>query len=104
MGTVDAFQGMEFDVVILSVVRSNTDYTNQKKRYGFTMDEHRLCVALSRAMKCMIVVGDSRMMSGKAAQNAIPALVKFYQLCKNKEVPDARVFKDNSFLYQAEGS
>ena len=104
VGTVDAFQGMEFDVVILSVVRSNTDYTNQKKRYGFTMDEHRLCVALSRAMKCMIVVGDSRMMSGKAAQNAIPALVKFYQLCKNKEVPDARVFKDNSFLYQAEGS
>lgn len=99
-GTVDAFQGMEYDVVFLSLVRSNTDYTSQKKRYGFTTDERRLCVALSRAQRCMIVAGDSQMMQGEAARDAVPALVKFYQLCRNKEVPDAGFFKDKDFLYQ----
>ena len=101
VGTVDAFQGMEYDVVFLSVVRSNTDYSSQKKRYGFTTDEHRLCVALSRAMRCMVVAGDSGMMRGRAAREAVPALVKFYEMCAGKEVPDAGVFKDKDFLYEA---
>lgn len=104
VGTVDAFQGLEYDVVFLSVVRSSTDYTSQKKRYGFTTDEHRLCVALSRAMRCMIIAGDSQMMQGKLARSAVPALVKFYEKCVDKEVPDARIYKDQEFLYQkAEG-
>lgn len=102
IGSVDAFQGMEFDLVVLSMVRSNTDYTHAKKRFGFTTDEHRLCVALSRAKRCMIVAGDSRMMRGKYAADAIPALKKFYDMCVSEEVSDARVFEDKNFSYPAE--
>ena len=43
VGSVDAFQGMEFDVVYLSVVRSN-----KSREYGFLQMEYRLCVAMSR--------------------------------------------------------
>lgn len=93
---------MEYDVVILSMVRSNTDYTHSKKRFGFTTDEHRLCVALSRAKRCVIVAGDSRMMRGKYAADAIPALKEFYDMCISKEVSDARVFEDKNFSYPAE--
>ena len=102
IGSVDSFQGMEFDIVILSMVRSNTEYTHAKKRFGFTTDEHRLCVALSRAMRCMIVAGDSQMMRGKYAADAIPALKEFYDMCISKEVSDARVFQDKNFSYPAE--
>ena len=102
IGSVDAFQGMEYDVVILSMVRSNTDYTHAKKRYGFTTDEHRLCVALSRAKRCMIIAGDSQMMRGKKAADAIPALKEFYDMCNSKEVSDARVFQDKNFSYSTE--
>lgn len=102
IGSVDAFQGMEYDVVILSMVRSNTAYTHAKKRFGFTTDEHRLCVALSRAKRCMIVAGDSQMMRGKYAADAIPALKEFYDMCISKEVSDARVFEDKNFSYPAE--
>ena len=102
IGSVDAFQGMEFDVVILSMVRSNTGYTQAKKRFGFTTDEHRLCVALSRAKRCMIVAGDSQMMRGKYATDAIPALKQFYDMCVSEVVSDAGVFKDKNFSYPAE--
>ena len=102
IGTVDSFQGMEYDIVILSMVRSNTDYTHAKKRFGFTTDEHRLCVALSRAKRCMIVAGDSQMLRGKYASDAMPALKEFYNMCISKEVSDARVFQDKDFSYPAE--
>ena len=58
VGTVDAFQGKEFDVVILSAVRSNTE-TEMDKRVGFLNDNNRLCVAISRAKRLLITVGDS---------------------------------------------
>lgn len=54
VGTVDAFQGKEFDVVILSTVRSNNE-----KDIGFVDDLNRLCVAFSRAKRLLIVIGDS---------------------------------------------
>ena len=54
VGTVDAFQGKEFDVVILSTVRSNN-----KRDIGFLDDRNRMCVAFSRAKRLLIVIGDS---------------------------------------------
>ena len=49
VGSVDAFQGMEFDVMFLSVVRTNTkESLNSRFPYGFLASENRLCVALSR--------------------------------------------------------
>ena len=102
VNSVDAFQGMEDDIVILSMVRSNTGYTQAKKRYGFTTDEHRLCVALSRAKRCMIIAGDSQMMRGKKAADAVPAIKEFYDICISEEVSDARVVQDKNFSYATE--
>lgn len=54
VGTVDSFQGQENDMVIISCVRSNANST-----IGFLKDRRRLNVALSRASKKLILVGDS---------------------------------------------
>jgi len=56
--TVDRYQGDENQVVILSLVRSNT-----KKDVGFLRARSRSCVMLSRARRGLIVVGDSELMS-----------------------------------------
>ena len=53
VGTVDSYQGQETDLVIFSGVRSN-----QMKELGFLRDERRLNVAITRAKKGLIVVGD----------------------------------------------
>ncbi len=52
IGTVDSFQGKEFDVVFLSSVR-----TSHTERFGFLKDSPRLCVALSRQKRALIVAG-----------------------------------------------
>ncbi|MBI9012734.1 MAG: IGHMBP2 family helicase [Clostridiales bacterium] len=51
--TVDAFQGREKDVVILSFVRSNNHQT-----LGFLKDFRRLNVSISRAKSKLILVGN----------------------------------------------
>lgn len=54
INTVDGFQGRERDVVYLSLVRSNA-----KAEIGFLADYRRMNVALTRARKFLIVIGDS---------------------------------------------
>lgn len=65
IGTVDAFQGMEFDVVFLSLVRSNnlstTDNRQLLRKFGFLLLENRVCVAMSRQERLLVVVGDASM-------------------------------------------
>jgi len=52
--TIDSFQGQEKEVIILSLVRSNAN-----GNIGFLKDYRRMNVALTRAQKQLIVVGDS---------------------------------------------
>jgi len=52
--TVDGFQGREKEVVLISLVRSNN-----KSEIGFLADRRRMNVALTRARRKLIVVGDS---------------------------------------------
>jgi superfamily I DNA and/or RNA helicase len=52
--TIDSFQGQEKDVILISLVRSNTENT-----IGFLSDYRRMNVALTRARKLLVVVGDS---------------------------------------------
>ena len=135
VGSVDAFQGMEFDVIFLSVVRSNGkrplvridkdskpepinyDYLEKYKgvdkkqldkksaeykewelyrdkvgmqNYGFLISENRLCVALSRQKKLLIVVGNTEMFFngewGRIAEICVPGMKKLYELCKGEDV------------------
>ena len=55
VGTVDSFQGQETDVVIFSATRSN-----ELGDMGFLQDPRRLCVAITRARRGLILVGDVR--------------------------------------------
>lgn len=54
VGTVDSFQGQETELVIFSAVRSNNF-----SELGFLRDPRRLCVALTRARRGLIILGDS---------------------------------------------
>lgn len=88
VGTVDAFQGKEFDVVFLSLARSNRvqvkDEVSRRRRYGFLLLENRLCVAMSRQHRLLVVVGDSSMTKGPDAESSVPGLVAFRQLCEGQ--------------------
>ena len=86
IGTVDAFQGKEFDVVLLSVVRSNNqrdhDEGTRRRRYGHLMSPNRLCVSMSRQKRLLIVFGDPQLLEAPNAESAIGPLVRFRQeLC-----------------------
>lgn len=85
VGTVDAFQGKEFDLVFLSMVRSNTlraDTEKQRRsKYGHLMSPNRLCVSMSRQKRLLIVVGDPGMLRAPNAKAAIGPLVAFHKLC-----------------------
>lgn len=81
IGTVDSFQGKEFDVVILSATRSNTierKEGNVRKIFGFLTSENRLNVAFSRAQRLLIVCGDSEMFKDEFAQTHVNGLYEFY--------------------------
>ncbi len=86
VGTVDAFQGLEYDVIILSLTRSNTVPIDPSRtrpatdKYGFLVLDNRLCVAMSRQKKLLLVVGDSAMASTESASQAVPGLHRFFQL------------------------
>ena len=54
INTVDAFQGQERDVIAISFVRSN-----DKSEVGFLGDIRRTNVAMTRAKKKLIMIGDS---------------------------------------------
>ena len=81
VGTVDAFQGKEFDVVLLSVVRSNQE-EEIRKRVGFLDNDNRLCVAFSRAKRLLIAVGDSNTVAFDGEKEYVKALYEMYKKCQ----------------------
>jgi predicted DNA helicase len=54
VNTIDSFQGQERDVVYISMTRSNNE-----GEIGFLSDIRRMNVALTRARKKLVVIGDS---------------------------------------------
>lgn len=81
VSTVDRFQGMERNIIIVSMVRSHCiqtekgqkpDYTKygedgypKQEDLGFAQSPNRLNVALSRAKRLLIIVGDSQLFRTK---------------------------------------
>jgi len=95
VGTVDSFQGMEFDVVFLSMVRTlpqgwkpgNDDREKQARRlFGHLCLYNRLNVSMSRQKKLLVVAGDSGLLQGPFAAEFVPGLVDFLKLCREQGV------------------
>ncbi|SDE20340.1 DEAD/DEAH box helicase [Glycomyces harbinensis] len=98
VGTIDAFQGMEFDVVLLSVTRSSVpddaiEDPLGKRRYGHLTSEQRMCVAMSRQRRLLIAVGDAEMANRASApvdpadrrRSLVEGLVAFRELCEGPD-------------------
>ncbi|VDI54193.1 Hypothetical predicted protein [Mytilus galloprovincialis] len=70
VNTVVASQGGEWDYVVISLVRSLPDYRIEpkptlgwcKQNLGFITDEHQTNVALTRARKGLIVIGNQKLL------------------------------------------
>ncbi|HTH56971.1 MAG TPA: AAA domain-containing protein [Cyclobacteriaceae bacterium] len=71
INTVDAFQGQEREVIAISFVRSN-----EKSEVGFLMDIRRTNVAMTRAKKKLLMVGDSATL---ASHSFYADLIEFLQ-------------------------
>jgi len=54
VNTIDSFQGQERDIVYIGLTRSNAD-----NRIGFLAEIRRMNVAMTRARKKLVVIGDS---------------------------------------------
>ncbi|OOG78051.1 AAA domain-containing protein [Algoriphagus sp. A40] len=69
--TVDGFQGQERDLMLISLTRSN-----DKGEIGFLSDTRRMNVALTRAKRKLILIGDS----GTLAQNPFfDSLLRYFE-------------------------
>lgn len=69
--TVDGFQGREKEAVVISLVRSN-----DRREIGFLSDKRRMNVALTRARRKLIVIGDSATL---AAHPFFEQLIKSFE-------------------------
>ena len=58
VNTIDSYQGQERDIVYIGMTRSNTD-----NKIGFLSDIRRMNVAMTRARKKLVVIGDSATLS-----------------------------------------
>jgi len=71
ISTVDGFQGREKEVIVISMVRSNP-----KHEIGFLSNERRMNVAVTRAKRLCILIGDS----GTVNKNAfLKGLVDYFR-------------------------
>ncbi|XP_044736532.1 regulator of nonsense transcripts 1 homolog isoform X1 [Chrysoperla carnea] len=71
IASVDAFQGREKDIIIMSCVRSN-----EHQGIGFLNDPRRLNVALTRAKYGIIIIGNPKVLSKQPLWNH---LLNFYK-------------------------
>lgn len=87
VSTVDRFQGMERNIIIVSMVRSNCIASDKKQKadsslygelgfpeqkdLGFAQSPNRLNVALSRAKRLLIIVGNSDLFRQKHIYDSV---------------------------------
>ena len=77
--TVDAFQGDERDIVIISCVRAFPDDKAHSSGIGFVADRQRMNVALTRARRSLYIIGNFQSLSVNSDWEAL------YQNAINRE-------------------
>lgn len=93
-GKVDGFQGQEFPLVILSCVRSNPNGF-----VGFLRLPNRINVAMSRAQRQLIIVGDRRTLAPTSGRGGSPPFCKIFDMIRDENqpgtiVPSREVLRD----------
>ena len=73
VNTIDSFQGQERDVIYISMVRSN-----DKPEIGFLNDYRRMNVAMTRAKKKLVIIGDSATLGSSKFYNG------FFNYCEEQ--------------------
>jgi ATP-dependent RNA/DNA helicase IGHMBP2 len=76
--TVDGFQGREKEAILISLVRSNPD-----QELGFLTDVRRMNVALTRARRKLLVVGDGATLSAHPFYADLLAYVEAHGLYRS---------------------
>jgi hypothetical protein len=76
--TVDAYQGKEADIAILSLVRSNTSNT-----LGFLKEHERLNVALSRGRLALLIIGDKDFLKRAKEPNPFKRVIDYIESTPN---------------------
>lgn len=66
INTIDSFQGQERDIVYISMVRSN-----DRGEIGFLSDIRRMNVAMTRAKKKLVIIGDSATIASNPFYNSL---------------------------------
>lgn len=81
VNSVDAFQGQECEVIVMSLVRNNGD-----GRIGFLKDERRFNVAVTRARRQFVLVGSAIMMKyAKHLRSLIEYMQRHGRIIKQEE-------------------
>ena len=73
--TVDGFQGREKEIIIISTVRSNHD-----RNIGFLNDLRRLNVAITRAKRKLIIIGNKETLKNN------PVYARLIEFAQNENV------------------
>ncbi|MGN0620848.1 MAG: AAA domain-containing protein [Porcipelethomonas sp.] len=102
IGSVDRFQGMEEDVIIISFVRNN-----QGHNIGFARDSRRINVAMSRAKELLVIAGCSENFTGSSNEEASGMFRNIWQITKRldgvrnaADIPECT--EENSHTYNKE--
>lgn len=105
---VDNFQGEENDIILLSLVRSNKEGS-----IGFSGEENRICVSLSRAKHGLFVIGNFALLASKSqswanivegmkARNQIGASLRLF--CRNHPKESIEAVSADDFKKAPEGN
>lgn len=84
--TVDGFQGREVDVVLFSCVRAPTTTGRDFGGIGFLEDRRRMNVAITRARRSLVVLGNARRLCSDGTWKALVD----YASSLNRLIPELR--------------
>ncbi|MCY1271460.1 ATP-dependent RecD-like DNA helicase [compost metagenome] len=93
--TVDAYQGQENTIIILSLVRNNPE-----GKQGFLVEASRINVALSRAQERLVVIGSKHMWERSNANSSLADVLAFISE-KSAAGNESYEFVDGSTVIEA---